>query len=123
MGGAMSATFVGHYPWFATYNALDAYFPKYDGEGEKLKQLGSNAAKGFSASVVSDCISNSLRVLKTYRQTSEVNVGYMEAAQTIIKKEGMIGLFGRGLKTRILANGTQGIMFSVMWKHFQSMMN
>ena len=47
----------------------------------------------------------------------------MEAAQTIIKKEGMIGLFGRGLKTRILANGTQGIMFSVMWKHFQSMMN
>ena len=83
--GAMSATFVGHYPWFATYNALDAYFPKYDGEGEKLKQLGSNAAKGFSASVVSDCISNSLRVLKTYRQTSEVNVGYVRRTIILIQ--------------------------------------
>jgi hypothetical protein len=50
--GAMSATFVGHYPWFATYNALDAYFPKYEGEGEKLKQLGSNAAKGTCVTII-----------------------------------------------------------------------
>lgn len=26
------------------------------------------------------------------------------------------GLFGRGLKTRILANGLQGLMFSVLWR-------
>lgn len=25
-----SATFVGHYPWFATFNFLDAKIPKYD---------------------------------------------------------------------------------------------
>jgi hypothetical protein len=30
-----------------------------------------------------------------------------------------MGLFGRGLKTRIIANGMQGIMFSVLWKYFE----
>jgi hypothetical protein len=28
------------------------------------------------------------------------------------------GLFGRGLKTRIVANGCQGLMFAVLWKYF-----
>lgn len=37
-----------------------------------LPKLGRNAAMGFCASVVSDTTSNSLRVLKTYRQTNEV---------------------------------------------------
>ena len=27
-----------------------------------------------------------------------------------------MGLFGRGLKTKILANGLQGLMFSVLWR-------
>jgi len=29
------------------------------------------------------------------------------------------GLFGRGLGTRVLANGLQGLMFSVLWKYLQ----
>lgn len=28
--GAMSATFVGHYPWFYTYNYLNTALPVYD---------------------------------------------------------------------------------------------
>ena len=28
-GAAVGATFVGHYPWFATYNYLDTKVPKY----------------------------------------------------------------------------------------------
>jgi len=28
-----------------------------------------------------------------------------------------MSLFGRGLKTKLLANGLQGIMFSVLWKY------
>jgi len=114
--GASAATFAGHYPWFATYNYLDATIPKYS---DKLQKLGRNAGIGFCASAVSDTISNSIRVLKTYRQTTEVAVSYPEAARTIIEKEGFQGLFGRGLKTRILANGMQASMFSVMWKYFQ----
>jgi hypothetical protein len=27
-------------------------------------------------------------------------------------------LFGRGLKTRIITNGCQGLMFAVLWKYF-----
>ena len=59
--GAMSATFAGHYPWFATYNTLQAKIPQQD---TKLKQLGRNAVIGFCSSFVSDTVSNSIRVLK-----------------------------------------------------------
>ena len=111
--GASSATFAGHYPWFATFNFLDSVVPVPD---QKLKKLSRNAGIGFISSVVSDSLSNSLRVLKTYRQTSEVKVSYPQAARQIIDQEGVIGLLGRGLKTRILTNGLQGLMFSVAWK-------
>ena len=76
---------------------------------------------GFVASVVSDTISNSLRVVKTYRQVNEIRIGYWAAAQAVIAVDGLKGLFGRGLKTRILANGLQGLMFSVLWKFFMDL--
>ena len=43
--------------------------------------------------------------------------------QEIVAKEGYMGLFGRGLKTKILANGLQGLMFSVLWRIGQDMWN
>lgn len=76
---------------------------------------------GFVASVVSDTISNSLRVVKTYRQVNEIRIGYWAAAKAVIAVDGVKGLFGRGLKTRILANGLQGLMFSVLWKFFMDL--
>jgi len=78
-----------------------------------------NAGMGFCASIVSDTCSNSIRVLKAYKQTSTVPISYQAAAKTIIAKEGLLGLFGRGLGTRFLANGLNGMLFSVMWKKFQ----
>lgn len=33
-------------------------------------------------------------------------------------EDGLLGLFGRGLKTRILCNGLQGLLFSILWKLF-----
>lgn len=77
---------------------------------------------GFVASVVSDTVSNSLRVLKTYRQVNARNVSYRTAVREVIKESGIVGLFGRGLGTRILANGLQGLMFSVLWKLFQELL-
>eukprot|EP01065_Artemidia_motanka_P017570 TRINITY_DN2100_c4_g1_i1.p2 TRINITY_DN2100_c4_g1~~TRINITY_DN2100_c4_g1_i1.p2 ORF type:complete len:507 (+),score=159.08 TRINITY_DN2100_c4_g1_i1:91-1521(+) len=115
--GASVATFVGHYPWFATYNYLDHHLPV---PTDHLKKLGRNAAMGFCASAVSDTVSNSIRVLKTYRQTAETKISYSDAARAIIEKDGYGGLFGRGLKTRIIANGMQGMMFSVLWKFFEA---
>ena len=119
-GGAVGATFVGHYPWFATYNALDMRVPKF--EDSKFKKLARNAGIGFCSSIVSDTCSNSIRVLKAYKQTSTVPVTYVEAASTIISKEGLLGLFGRGLTTRWMANGLNGMLFSVAWKFFQDML-
>ncbi|QRW10123.1 mitochondrial carrier protein [Ceratobasidium sp. AG-Ba] len=112
-----AATFVGHYPWFATYNYLSEIItepPKHP----LLPWLLRLAFIGFCASVVSDSISNSLRVVKTYRQVNDTRISYSEAARAVVLTDGIAGLFGRGLKTRILANGLQGLMFSVLWKLF-----
>jgi len=46
----------------------------------------------------------------------------MESAKLIISQEGYAGLFGRGLKTRILANGIQGAMFTILWRAFADML-
>ncbi|KAF8599992.1 mitochondrial carrier [Ceratobasidium sp. AG-I] len=111
------ATFVGHYPWFATYNYLSETItepPKHP----LFPWLLRLAFIGFCSSVVSDTISNSLRVVKTYRQVNDTRVSYSEAARAIILTDGLGGLFGRGLKTRILANGLQGLLFSILWKYF-----
>lgn len=110
-----AATFVGHYPWFGTYNFLQEKIPVPDTTGQKLLR---QAFIGFCASVISDTASNSLRVLKTYRQVNETRIGYVNAARAVISVDGWTGLFGRGLRTRILANGMQGLMFSVLWKLF-----
>ena len=53
---SMSATFVGHYPWFLTYNLLDENIPKYN---ENYKIYLRNGFIGFNSAVVSDCCSNS----------------------------------------------------------------
>mmetsp|Transcript_102253 Transcript_102253/g.203001 ORF Transcript_102253/g.203001 Transcript_102253/m.203001 type:complete len:284 (-) Transcript_102253:64-915(-) len=118
--GAMSATWVGHYPWFYTNNQLREVMPQFDFTYGKYAR---NAVIGFCSAAVSDTCSNSLRVLKTTRQTSIEPVGYLESAQQIIAKDGYVGLFGRGLKTRILTNGVQGALFTIAWKAIAEMMN
>ncbi|GJJ14203.1 hypothetical protein Clacol_008465 [Clathrus columnatus] len=110
-----AATFVGNYPWFATYNTLQENLPPGRNGIEKLSR---EAIIGFVASVISDTVSNSLRVVKTYRQVDEERVSYLESARRVIAVDGIHGLFSRGLKTRILANGLQGLLFSVLWKLF-----
>jgi hypothetical protein len=110
-----AATMVGHYPWFATYNYLQATLPKYT---ERRDQLLRQAFIGFNSAVISDCISNSLRVVKTTKQTSQELANYKQTVQNIIAKDGVIGLFGRGLKIRLITNGISGILFSVCWKLF-----
>jgi hypothetical protein len=116
---AASATFVGHYPWFFTYNLLSEKIPKQD---DPLKELGRRALLGFCSSAVSDTCSNSIRVVKVYKQSSEEALTYPQVVQRVIKESGIKGLMFRGLETKILANGLQGILFSVMWKHFEEVL-
>jgi hypothetical protein len=128
------ATFAGNYPWFLTYNTLDGVFPPVSKE-EVLKTLLRNALLGLSASCVSDTISNSLRVIKTTQQTaalgstgpadktigdkSKDGITISEALKLVLETDGIKGLFGRGLKTRLLTNAIQGALFSVLWRYFQ----
>ncbi|TDZ19331.1 Mitochondrial RNA-splicing protein MRS4 [Colletotrichum orbiculare MAFF 240422] len=112
-----AATFVGHYPWFGTYNYLTANIPEPD-KSDIFLWLLRLAFIGFCASVVSDSVSNSLRVVKTYRQVNDTQISYTKAAKLVIQRDGFLGFLGRGLKTRILANGLQGVLFSILWKLF-----
>jgi hypothetical protein len=111
---ASTATFAGHYPWFTTYNYLNLHLPEYN--DTLSKKLVRSAFIGFCASLVSDCCANSFRVVKTTRQTSKESLGYISIVQMILKKDGVMGLLGRGLATKITTNGLQGLVFSVAWK-------
>jgi hypothetical protein len=86
----------------------------------KVLNVCRSAFIGLCSSTVSDLSSNSLRVLKTTRQAQEGDMTYLESAKQIIDKEGLAGLFGRGLQTRILSNSVQGVVFSVLLKLFSA---
>jgi hypothetical protein len=117
--GAMMATIVGHFPWFLTNNFLQQNVPRAD-ENFWLKR-SRDAGIGFCSSVVSDTTSNSLRVVKTTKQTYATPISYVDAARVVLAKDGVVGLFGRGLKTKIIANGAQGALFSVLWVYFSEL--
>ena len=114
-----SATMAGHYPWFLTNNYLDYYIPKYSFKDEKFKALVRSAVIGFCCTLVSDTISNSIRVMKTMKQTSETQITYQQAFNEVIAKDGYQGLFLRGLKTKLMTNGIQGVIFSIFWRYFE----
>ena len=113
---SFSATYVGHFPWFFTFNYLNKKLPEYN--DNKLKKFSRNALIGFSASGISDLCSNSIRVIKTTKQSHSDIKSYRQIINEIIKKQGINSLLFRGLKTRILSNGMQGMMFTVLWKYF-----
>ena len=112
-------TLIGHFPWFLTHNYLNKVFPGSD-KDPKLKRLTRNAVIGFWSSLVSDTSSNFMRVIKTYRQTNEIRISYINCAKAIICKDGVNGLLFRGLGTRLIANCAQGLMFNVIWKYLDT---
>lgn len=122
-----AATAAGHFPWFLTYNFLSERIPAVSREDALLLFLVRAAALGLAASCVSDCTSNSLRVIKTTKQTAGLGddateeISYRAALALVLEKDGVPGLLGRGLQTRLLTNAIQGALFSVLWKYFQTM--
>lgn len=121
-----AATAAGHFPWFLTYNFMNEILPTVSRDEDLLLFLVRSAALGVTASGVSDCVSNSLRVIKTTKQTAGLDDGksgeisYKEALDLVLETDGIAGLLGRGLKTRLLTNAIQGGLFSVLWKYFQA---
>ena len=111
-----TSTLVGHFPWFYTYNYLNEIIPKKEAGIEKMCR---SAIIGFSSSSISDICSNTFRVIKTNRQTSETNISYSRLIKNIIEKESVIGLMTRGLKTKIITNGIQGMCFTIMFDYLR----
>lgn len=116
--GNYIANVVGNYPWFFTMNYLQRTVRVPEGAIAKLVR---SACCGAVASSVSDVVSNSIRVVKTKKQTSEdASTGYVKAAQMIVEKDGIYGVLFRGLETRIFTNVLQGAFFTVVWKAIAS---
>mmetsp|Transcript_13341 Transcript_13341/g.28963 ORF Transcript_13341/g.28963 Transcript_13341/m.28963 type:complete len:414 (+) Transcript_13341:431-1672(+) len=111
-----ASSFMGHYPWFYMYNLLS--------KSEMLIHsipwvTGRNALIGFISSIVSDTVANSMRVIKTTKQalgSTRSSTTYAETISLILAVDGWRGLFGRGLKTRIVGNALQSILFTVVWR-------
>lgn len=120
---ASLATFVGHYPFFVTYNILSLWIPVVAERGPIVLKLLRSAAIGWCATLTSDVLSNPVRVVKTVKQTSADGLGYMEVVQRIVAEEGWVqGLFLRGLESKLVANAIQGMMFMVMWRLLEEWM-
>jgi len=113
------ATFAGHYPWFVTHNYLQAKIPKTQG---KLATMCRNAFIGLCSSAVSDVVSNSIRVVKTKKQTAKEVLSYAATVSLIISEDGVQGLFLRGLGTKLITNGVSAMLFTIMWKYFEEML-
>lgn len=112
-----ASSFIGHYPWFYTYNLLS----KNEALINSISWVtGRNALIGFVSSIVSDTVANFMRVIKTTKQalgsTRSEPTTYAETVSLILAVDGWRGLFGRGLKTRILGNALQSIIFTVVWR-------
>jgi hypothetical protein len=105
--------------WFFTYNYLSEKIPKQD---TQLGELGRRAIMGFCSSAISDTCSNSIRVIKVYKQSHPEQLSYPNVVRNVLKESGVRGLFFRGLETKIFANGLQGILFSILWKNFEEAM-
>jgi hypothetical protein len=78
-------------------------------------QILKNAFIAFIATAVSDIFSNSIRVVKTVKQTSN-QLTYTGTIRNILSNDGYKGLFGRGIFTRLISNSIQSIVFTVIWK-------
>jgi hypothetical protein len=111
---ALSAI-AAHYPWFYTFRTLSkSSFLRTYVRSNHLR----NAIAGFVSSVISDSFTNVIRVVKTTKQAlaSKHVVSYGEVIAMILAADGWKGLFGRGLRTRILGNAAQSVLFTVIWR-------
>jgi len=113
--GAWAATTAGHFPWSFTNNQLEKSLPQ---ASSRINVLARRAFIGLCASFVSDCISNGIRVLKVYKQTAAVEIGYVDAFFEIVATDGVSGLMLRGLSVKIISNAISSILFSILWKYF-----
>lgn len=112
--GGAAATAVGFFPWFYTYNLLDLSLPPAArGTAARVVRHG---VMGLAASVLSDCCSNGVRVVKVVKQTFPTQISYLHAMRRVLEADGVVGLATRGLGTKLMTNAMQSMLFSVVWR-------
>ena len=60
-----------------------------------------------------------VRVVKTAKQTADSEMSYAATVGSIVATDGVYGLFFRGLGTKIISNGVQAMLFTVVWRYLQ----
>lgn len=120
-GGAAEilSTSLSHYSWFVIHNYLELLLPKYSYKDEFSNAVLRSAVVGFLSTLGTDLVVNSFRVVKTFKQTANENLSYGQVFSQIIEKDGVSGIFLRGLLTKIIMNSIQGITFTVSWKFME----
>jgi hypothetical protein len=114
--GTVVAQFMGHYPWFLVSNSLEELLAN-DLFGVSVTSVLIRAAFiGCVSSIVSDAITNSIKVVNTYRQTSDEQLSYGETIKRIVQNDGILSLFTRGLGAKMLVNCLNSIIFKVLLK-------
>ena len=104
---------MGNFSWFLTYGYLNTL------NLNEENSIFKNALLGFACSSASDITTNPLRVIKLNRQSHPKKISYPEVFNTIVSKEGYLGLWSRGLKTRLLTHGIQSSFFVAIWKYIE----
>ena len=100
---AIVATFLGHYPWFATNNYLEARVPP----PPKKSRTKNYYEEQPSASLpVSSLIVSRTRRASSRRRSRRrwCPLTYVEAALAVVDRDGIAGLLWRGLAAKILRN-------------------
>merc|ERR1711935_680305 len=103
---------------FVTNNYLEAKIPA-PSKDKVVTTMFRRAFIGLCSSDISDVVSNSIRVVKTKKQTSKIALSYMGTISTIVAEDGVQGLFLRGLGTKLITNGVSAMLFSILWKYFE----
>ena len=63
-----------------------------------------------------------VRVVKTAKQTSAENISYAGTISKIVAADGLSGLFFRGLGTKLISNGVQAMLFTIVWRYVQELL-
>jgi hypothetical protein len=106
-GDIALSNFVEHVGWFNTYEYFDRNLPK------DMNIILRSGFLGLSSSVTTDIMSNHLKIIKTMKQTTDLC--YNDIVREIIRKNGVHGLFFRGLGTKLMTNSLYGITFSLLF--------
>ncbi|KAI0563860.1 Mitochondrial carrier [Gracilaria domingensis] len=116
---SFSAGVVGHFPFFFTVNFVSQAVPLTE-DASFLAKVGRNGGMGFMAAMSADIFTNGFKVLANNKQTCDKGLSYYEVARKIVKRDGVLSIVTRGLKTRMLSNGLQGATFVLVWKEIES---